>query len=129
MSGWTNDSSDRRQTRYESQPAGEVSRLPSELLESVLDNTSGGDGLPEPLDATTRAALLDLAWNSMRGQELSESSLVDLIRVLLRIEWPWLVKHPQWTAVAEEVARSIWEDPIARGQMIATWNLLQVDVR
>ena len=134
MSGWKDSSDDRRESVYQnpvapnSQPAinpGPQQAISPGLLEKVLENTLGVGEAAEPLDGATRASLQDFAKQNGGAAELSESLLADLVRIVLRQEMALLANQPNWPAISEQVAQTIWQDPVARSRIANIWRLLQ----
>jgi hypothetical protein len=100
--------------------------LDPSLLERVLEKTLDVGESTEALDGTLRAAVLSYFAQNGRGAEFSESLLADLVRIVLSHEMAVVVAQPCGQAISEQVARSIWDDPSARGRISALWRLWQL---
>ena len=99
------------------------------LLEKVLEKTLGVGESTEDLDDATRAGLLNFARQHAGGEELSAALLADLVRTVLKRELARLAAQPGGNAICDQVAESIWDDPIARGRITNLWRLLQGETR
>ena len=51
--------------------------------------------------------------------------LAGLVRLVLKQELAMLAGRAGWDAVSDQVARSIWEDPVARGRISSIWRVMQ----
>lgn len=127
MSSWQESSNDRRESNFQT-PAGSNSppNLDASLLERVLEKTLDALETTEPLESATRASLLDFARQNGGAAEFSESLLGDLVRIILRQEKMALpAGQLGGNAISDQVAHSIWDDPVAHGRISDIWRLLQ----
>jgi|SRR5271157_3992094 len=126
MSSWQESSDDRRKAIFRSPTdSNSLPGLDPRLLEKVLEKTLDVGESTEPLDAATRASILNFARQNGGAAELGESLLGDLVRVVLKHEMASFAGQPCGDAVSDQVAHSIWEDPVARGRISNIWRLLQ----
>jgi len=94
-------------------------------LESVLEKTLGCEDSTEILDGATRAALLKFAAQNGGKADLSETLLSELVRIVLKQEFVLLAERSCGSAIFDQVAQSIWEDPSARGHVSDIWLRIQ----
>lgn len=92
------------------------------LLEEVLERSLAAG--PEALDLSQRQALAEVARRH-RGQPLAvEPMVVELVREVLRGQFPVAGGQGLWERLVLQVAESLWDDPAARARLEGLWKRL-----
>ena len=95
------------------------------LLDSVLRQTLEESTSGEELDPAEKTALLEVAGRH-RGQPLSLDPIVlELVEAVLRTHFRNLAGSSEfWRLISAQIARSLFDDPVAHSRLELFWDRL-----
>ena len=94
-----------------------------ELLDEVLQETLSAASDSDPLSAGELHQLIDIVGR--HGSEVAEAGVLDLVQCLLGMRFGGLSKNKShWDSVAQDITRTLLEDPPSEERLRVFWRRL-----